>query len=212
MQSKTLRYNGQQSTVSYDVKRCIHAAECVKRLPAVFDPARKPWVDLDQASADQIEETVARCPTGALHVEDGPQELTPATPEIRICADGPLYVHGKITVKSMAGETLLEDSRAAFCRCGASQNKPLCDNMHQAAAFGDPGGIGSMPTAAATVDAGALTVTPAPDGPLLLDGPFTIQGADGSSVCATKGALCRCGASANKPFCDGSHGRIGFTG
>lgn len=212
MESKVLRYPGKQTTVNYDLKRCIHAAECVKGLPSVFDPDKKPWVDPDQASPEQVRETVASCPTGALHVAEATPEQPPATPEIGVCADGPLYVRGQVEVRSIDGETLLEDTRVAFCRCGASMNKPLCDNMHQKASFSDPGAVGSLPTASATVEAGDLRVTPAPNGPLLLDGPFTVRAADGQTVSGSKAALCRCGGSANKPFCDGSHSRIGFAG
>ena len=55
-------------------------------------------------------------------------------------------------------------------------------------------------------------ITPYPDGPLILRGRFVITGPDGQPVPAGRKtvALCRCGKSANKPFCDGSHARTGF--
>jgi CDGSH-type Zn-finger protein len=55
-------------------------------------------------------------------------------------------------------------------------------------------------------------ITPYPDGPLIVRGPFVITGPDGQPVPASRKtvALCRCGKSANKPFCDGSHTRTGF--
>src|ERR1700744_3229991 len=55
-------------------------------------------------------------------------------------------------------------------------------------------------------------ITPYPDGPLILRGRFVITGPDGQPVQAGRRtvALCRCGKSANKPFCDGSHARTGF--
>jgi hypothetical protein len=37
------------------------------------------------------------------------------------------------------GETVVEDTRIALCRCGASKNKPYCDNSHKTTGFGDPG-------------------------------------------------------------------------
>ena len=210
MESKVLRYSGKHSTVAYDLKRCIHAAECVHGLPAVFDPNKKPWVSPDSASPEQLQETVNRCPAGALHLEES-AEPVPAIPEIGVCADGPLYARGNIQVCAMDGTTLLEDTRVALCRCGASMNKPLCDNMHQRASFRDAGAVGSMPTASDKIEAGDLRVNVAPNGPLLLDGPFTIEAADGAKVSGSKAALCRCGASANKPFCDGAHSRVGFS-
>jgi uncharacterized Fe-S cluster protein YjdI len=55
------------------------------------------------------------------------------------------------------------------------------------------------------------SVTPVPNGPLLLRGRIRISDAEGRLIREdTRVALCRCGASANKPFCDGSHRRIGF--
>ena len=62
-------------------------------------------------------------------------------------------------------------------------------------------------------DAGqTTTVDPRPNGPLFVRGRLRIVNAAGDVVREdTRTALCRCGASANKPFCDGSHRRIGFT-
>lgn len=51
------------------------------------------------------------------------------------------------------------------------------------------------------------------NGPMLVSGPFIVKGADGKIIKeGDKVALCRCGASANKPFCDGQHKHIGFEG
>lgn len=57
----------------------------------------------------------------------------------------------------------------------------------------------------------ATTVEPRPDGPLFVRGRVRIVDAAGDLVREdTRLALCRCGGSRNKPFCDGSHRRIGF--
>lgn len=57
-----------------------------------------------------------------------------------------------------------------------------------------------------------VTITSLTDGPYEVAGPVTITAADGTVVReAEKAYLCRCGHSANKPFCDGSHKREGFT-
>jgi CDGSH-type Zn-finger protein len=56
------------------------------------------------------------------------------------------------------------------------------------------------------------TIEPRPNGPLFVRGPVHMVDADGRLIREdTRVALCRCGASGNKPFCDGSHRRIGFT-
>lgn len=57
-----------------------------------------------------------------------------------------------------------------------------------------------------------VTITPLPDGPLEVSGPTTVQSPDGTVLKeGDKTYLCRCGFSANKPFCDGSHKRNNWT-
>lgn len=51
-----------------------------------------------------------------------------------------------------------------------------------------------------------------PDGPLIVDGDFTIVDENGNETEPKKKALCRCGGSTMKPYCDGTHSRIGFRG
>ena len=60
--------------------------------------------------------------------------------------------------------------------------------------------------------AAPVSVVACPDGPLLVRGDFTLLGADGEELPRTRRtvALCRCGASVLKPYCDGSHKLIGF--
>ncbi len=48
---------------------CQHAAQCLTHSPEVFDPMRKPWVEIDAATAEEIIETIGRCPSGALSYE-----------------------------------------------------------------------------------------------------------------------------------------------
>ena len=45
MSGKIREYSSDGITVTYDAKRCIHAAECVHGVPEVFDPERKPWIN-----------------------------------------------------------------------------------------------------------------------------------------------------------------------
>ncbi len=56
------------------------------------------------------------------------------------------------------------------------------------------------------------TIQPSDNGPLLVRGPVTLIDPEGNQfeVAGKNIALCRCGASENKPFCDGSHKRINF--
>jgi CDGSH-type Zn-finger protein len=58
----------------------------------------------------------------------------------------------------------------------------------------------------------AVVITPYQDGPLIVRGDFQLRSADGAPITVGRKtvALCRCGRSALKPFCDGSHARTGF--
>lgn len=57
-----------------------------------------------------------------------------------------------------------------------------------------------------------ITIRMRENDPLLVEGDFTIIDPSGNEVPIVKKALCRCGASTMKPFCDGTHSKIGFQG
>lgn len=213
MARKIREYTGEDINVTFDAKRCIHAKECVNGLPAVFDTDKRPWVQPDNAGADDLAAVVMRCPTGALHFErtDGtPGEPTPDANTVTIAADGPLYVHGDVTLQTSEDATL-EDTRIALCRCGDSANKPFCDNSHIEAGFKDAGMSQVSVLGADESTNGGLQINSAPNGPLLVNGNSEIITALGTvSFRGEKAALCRCGASNNKPFCDGTHKAVGF--
>jgi CDGSH-type Zn-finger protein/uncharacterized Fe-S cluster protein YjdI len=215
MDEKIHTYEGDAISVRYDVKRCIHFAACVRGLPGVFDSDRRPWIVPNEASDREVAAVVAHCPTGALHAVPANERLAeprPTTNRITVAADGPLYVRGDLELRDGNDRVVLRDTRMALCRCGASQNKPLCDGSHTKAGFRDPAALGTANLTPAD-DGHPLSIQASHNGPLLLQGPVTIRSADADAppVQGTKTALCRCGGSANKPFCDGSHKRIGFT-
>ena len=143
--SDTVRlYAGKDIDISYDAGRCIHAAECVSGLPAVFDNDRRPWIQPNGASADAIAELIAKCPSGALHFtrHDGGNGEAPAEhTSITVTPGGPLYVRGLVQLQSADGTEILADTRLALCRCGQSHNKPFCDNSHLGIAFDDVGAV-----------------------------------------------------------------------
>jgi CDGSH-type Zn-finger protein/uncharacterized Fe-S cluster protein YjdI len=197
--------------VTYEMKRCIHAADCVRGLPKVFDTAQRPWIQPTNATADAVADVVMRCPTGALQFErhdDGTPEPVPAENRIVVTENGPLHLRGDIELV-LDGETLRE-TRLSLCRCGRSANKPFCDNSHKTAGFSDAGAIQTADSTKSTLS-GKLTVTPKADGPLLLRGDFELRSSEGETThYGEKAALCRCGESTNRPFCDGTHKRIDF--
>jgi CDGSH-type Zn-finger protein/uncharacterized Fe-S cluster protein YjdI len=205
------RYSGKSMTIiNYD-GRCIHSRNCVLQRPEVFIAnAPGAWIAPDAANADATAATILSCPSGALAFErhdGGLAESAPPVNVVRVRENGPLEFHAALDV---AGVT--EHFRATLCRCGLSASKPYCDTSHVAGHFqatGEPGTQESTPLA---VRNGPLKVTAAPNGPLLVNGSVEICSGTGRTVTRTqKAALCRCGASANKPFCDGSHQRVGFS-
>ena len=143
--SDTVRhYTDDAIEITYDPHRCIHAAECIRELPAVFDSGRRPWIVPSAASADEIAKVIARCPSGALHFKrwDGGESETPELPTTVVATPGgPYYVRGLIQLKSADGTSVFEDIRMALCRCGQSHNKPFCDNSHFYCGFDDPGAV-----------------------------------------------------------------------
>jgi uncharacterized Fe-S cluster protein YjdI/CDGSH-type Zn-finger protein len=135
-------YAAPEVTVFYDRARCRHYAECVRGLPQVFDPTRRPWIRADLADADTVAEVVRRCPTGALHyrlLAEEPEEPTRPT-IITPDPQGPLLVRGDLVLDTPEGP--LPETRAALCACGGSQNQPFCDGACGVNA-GPSGGTGT---------------------------------------------------------------------
>ena len=101
--SSVKTYSGEDVSVSYDSSRCLHVAECVRGLNAVFDTDNRPWIQPDKAAAETVAETVRRCPTGALHYALVAGDKEEAEPETRITPqpDGPLYIRGNLKFVKM---------------------------------------------------------------------------------------------------------------
>lgn len=129
---------------------------------------------------------------------------------IQCAPDGPLLVRGLAELRAADGdETWPVGKAAALCRCGASANKPLCDGKHRAAGFSDAARRPAAGVSGATDGEGRGACLVHAAGPLAFRGGVVLEGfaAEGEEL-----FLCRCGASGNKPFCDGSHARVGFQG
>lgn len=206
----TQRYAGKAITILNHDGRCIHSRNCVLQRPDVFIAnADGPWIAPDGADADRVAATVVACPSGALAFErhdGGAAESAPLVNTVHLRENGPLAVHAALNINGDAAHY-----RATLCRCGQSRNKPYCDGSHVSEGFeasGEPSTQESTPLAHRD---GVLTISPLTDGPLLLQGNVEICSGTGRTVTRTqKSMLCRCGHSGNKPFCDGSHQRVGF--
>ncbi|MET9540292.1 (4Fe-4S)-binding protein [Streptomyces sp. NPDC006553] len=124
---KLKEYEGEGITVTFEPRRCLHAAECVHGLPEVFDLSRRPWVLPDAAEAGLVAEVVRRCPSGALqyHPADGSVEHPDSPASVRRTPSGQLVMRGDLLVTGAAGDR--HETRVMLCGCGASGNRPYCD-------------------------------------------------------------------------------------
>ena len=127
------KVNGQDVTVSYTPVLCSHAAECQKAASAVFDPARKPWVDVAEGDMSDLLSAVGNCPSGALSLQigslPGPMHMTDGGVDIQIEKNGPYRVRN-ISIDAEFAIEGSNPSKYVLCRCGKSKNKPFCDGTH----------------------------------------------------------------------------------
>ncbi len=207
---------GKNLLLRSEAKRCIHSRQCVLGAPAAFKAnVQGPWLDADGVPVEHLVAIAEQCPSGAItyeRLDGGPQESAPPINVARLRENGPVAIHAQITIEGLSpAQGNGKMFRAVLCRCGASKNKPFCDSSHIAAGFqatGEPATQESQPLA---VRGGELTLTPFKDGPLGVKGSLEICAGTGRTLNrVTKTALCRCGHSSNKPYCDGTHAKIGF--
>jgi len=138
--------------------------------------------------------------------EDRPAEPAPSVNIVRVCESGPLAFHADLAIEGQD-----RSYRATLCRCGASQRKPFCDGSHKAVAFAATGEPATQDCPALAIRNGPLSVRPLRNGPLMITGALEVVSGSGRTVTrGTEAFLCRCGASAKKPFCDAMHKKIGF--
>jgi uncharacterized Fe-S cluster protein YjdI len=131
-------YATDELVVEWNPRLCYHARECIKALPAVFDPERRPWIKVDAASAEEVELAVARCPSGALRSRPiGMVRVEPSSEtEVSVTPNGPLILRGNLRIVR-DGVEIAKLEKAALCRCGQSSNKPFCDGTHLKVGFRD---------------------------------------------------------------------------
>lgn len=208
------KIRSEKITIHFDGKRCVHSRHCVLGNPEVFVPnAPGQWIHPEATTVEEVVALAAACPSGAITYarhDGGPPETAPKVNVVRIRENGPLAFHAELDI---AGHGKVY--RAALCRCGASGNKPFCDGSHagheNAAKFVATGEPATLETPPLARQDGPLTVTPKLNGPLYVKGNLEICAGTGRAVQrCTEAWLCRCGQSANKPFCDGTHRKIGF--
>jgi CDGSH-type Zn-finger protein/uncharacterized Fe-S cluster protein YjdI len=201
---------GQKMELSFETKRCIHARFCVTGAPNVFlANVKGPWIHPDAMEVERVVEVAHACPSGAItyHRLDGVHdEPAPPVNLAGVREAGPYAFRGQLQID---GEAV--GFRATLCRCGASKNKPFCDGSHHDVGFSATGEPPSGKTDMLPVRDGVLAIEPEINGPLAVRGNLEITSGTGRVVARVMTArLCRCGGSATKPFCDGTHAKIGF--
>ena len=201
---------GRDIEIRFRAERCIHARFCVTGAPNVFlANVQGPWIHPDAMPVERLADIAHACPSGAIRyrrLDGGPEEPVPPVNLAAVREAGPYAFRGDLR---LGGESI--GVRATLCRCGASRHKPYCDGSHHEVGFT---ASGEPPTGAAdmlTVRDGPLQLEPQVNGPLKVSGNLEITSGTGRVVARVTGAaLCRCGGSQNKPFCDGTHAKIGF--
>src|SRR5882762_1582141 len=176
---------GRQIELQFEAKRCIHSRFCVTWAPKVFlANVQGPWI----------------------HPDGVPDEPVPAVNLASVREAGPYAFRAVLQIDGVPA-----GFRATLCRCGASKNKPYCDGSHLGIGFKATGEPPSGKTDMLPVRDGVLAIDPQVNGPLRVRGNLEITSGTGRVVArVTSTYLCRCGGSANKPFCDGTHTKIGF--
>jgi len=197
-------------TLLYEGKRCIHSRFCVTYGPKAFlANVPGPWIYPDRMPVDAMVEIAHACPSGAIRYrrKDGhADEQAPPVNLLQTRENGPYGVRADMLLD---GKPI--GYRATLCRCGASKNKPFCDQSHKEIGFTATGEPASGKTDMLEVRDGELAIEPERDGPYKVRGNLEIISGTGRVVARVQNArLCRCGHSNNKPFCDNSHARVGF--
>jgi CDGSH-type Zn-finger protein/uncharacterized Fe-S cluster protein YjdI len=202
---------GKKVKILFDGKKCIHSRGCVLSRPDVFVPnVEGEWIHPDAATPEEIAELAHNCPSGAINyqMKDGMgSEKPPLVNLLRIRENGPYALHGALKIE---GEE--PAFRATLCRCGHSKNKPYCDGAHAIEKFEATGEVLPVEFSALSERGGDVSIKPKKNGPLIVSGSLEIVTGTGKTVNKVeKTFLCRCGHSANKPYCDGTHSKVNFT-
>ena len=139
MKDITKKYTNGEVTIVWKPNECIHSTICFKGLGEVFDPRKRPWITPEGANTDKIIEQVKKCPSGALSYylnRDADDKVkVEAETIVETMPNGPLLVYGNVTIKDKDGKLTQKNNVTAFCRCGASSNKPFCDGSHKKIGF-----------------------------------------------------------------------------
>jgi uncharacterized Fe-S cluster protein YjdI len=153
MNTNDREYTNGEITVKWQPSKCIHVTTCYRELIEVFNPRKRPWVNMQGAPTTEIVRVVKLCPTGALSFEwnnnsenkvqisekedSNIQTTIEEITEIKVMKDGPLVIKGKFKIIDSSGNELKHMKMATLCRCGHSGKMPFCDGTHRKIEFTD---------------------------------------------------------------------------
>ncbi|MBI5877027.1 MAG: CDGSH iron-sulfur domain-containing protein [Chloroflexi bacterium] len=121
-------FPGTRIVMEDDTTLCADAGFCGNRIEKVWNLIER--TD-DSIVRFQLMSMCERCPSGRLTYKIDGQTIEPDLPrEIAVTPDGPYWVTGGIPVERSDGKPLETRNRMTLCRCGHSNNKPLCDSTH----------------------------------------------------------------------------------
>lgn len=157
MEAGERKYTNKDITVYWKPSSCIHASECTNGLPEVFNPDRKPWINMDGSVTEKIIEIVDKCPVDALtwkwnddeknegvgkehpnHIKNRRRALLKNDDTgndremiIKIIDRGPYIISGGFILERDNGSRSRFSGTVSLCRCGKSKLKPFCDGSHR---------------------------------------------------------------------------------
>ena len=143
MSDEIRKYTNNEVTVVWKPGQCIHSKLCWTGLFEVFDPKKRPWVNMAGAPTERIIEQVSRCPSGALsyYLNETPSvtQLSEVNAsqimKVEVTARGPYIINTECIIQLADGKEEIKKGTVALCRCGASHNKPYCDGSHNTVNF-----------------------------------------------------------------------------
>ena len=147
-ETKIHEYKNNDLIIYWTPSACTHSQKCITGLPAVFNPMRRPWVNINEASSEDLIRSIDECPSGALRysltensklnpelangrgsINFHPKEYSSVI--IKTIDHGPLIVEGTVKIIGQDDKLIQECNNAALCCCGRSRNKPFCDGSHR---------------------------------------------------------------------------------
>ena len=141
-------YKNKDIVVYWYPEQCAHPGTCLRTLPQVFCVAKRPWVNVDAATPEEIIKCIDICPSGALRYSlpegstvdpalakgagsiDNMKSLATAV-KIKVIKNGPYLIEGPTEVLDASDTPVYAGSRIALCSCGCTQNPPFCDGSHR---------------------------------------------------------------------------------